>query len=216
MPLVTESYDSLPYIDREPTAAQREAAQALINAEISLLHSSLPDTHSSLPPPPESKLSDLLASELARVEAKIPLSGIDLSRYEALEPPITSPHSDEKSPETLQLWREALQKAYTSHVYLSGRTKNLTALSETGKEEWLAGNEALVEILKDLEEELAGKKHEIDLVAVARQNAQQAVAGELSLLEDGWKKGVGKILETEVAAEGLRAQILEKRRAGAL
>lgn len=202
-------------IDKEPDTAQRQAAQALIDSELSQLYPKLPDTHDSLPPPPQLSLSPLLASELARIEAKISISGIDLSRYEALDPPATSPDSDEKHPETLRLWKEALQKAYTNHVYLAGRMKNLALLNETGKVEWLAGNEALVEILKGLEEELAKKKQEIDLVVLARQNTQQAVAGELSLLEEGWKKGVGRVLETEVAAEGLRLQILELRRKGA-
>jgi pre-mRNA-splicing factor SPF27 len=34
-------------------------------------------------------------------------------------------------------------------------------------------------------------------------------------LEEGWKRGVGRVLEVEVAAEGVRRQILERRREGA-
>jgi pre-mRNA-splicing factor SPF27 len=49
-----------------------------------------------------------------------------------------------------------------------------------------------------------------------RRSQQQSVQGEIQTLEGTWKKGVGRVLETEVAAEGLKQQILEKRRAGAV
>jgi pre-mRNA-splicing factor SPF27 len=201
-------------IDNEPTAAQRAAAEALITASLSTILDA--STHDLLPSLPASSLTPLLESEFARHASKTRITGIDLTRYEALDPPSTSPDSDEKSPETLDLWRATLASAYTSREYLAGRTKKLEELNGNGKEEWLAGNEELVAVLKGLEEELAQKKEEIDLVVVARRNAQEAVAGELTLLEDGWKKGVGRVLETEVAAEGVRGQILDARRGGAL
>ncbi len=67
-----------------------------------------------------------------------------------------------------------------------------------------------------MERELAERKVEIDGVVIERKNAQEAVGGEIKGLEEGWKRGVGRVLETEVAAEGVRRSILERRREGAI
>ncbi|KAL3424354.1 bcas2 family protein [Phlyctema vagabunda] len=209
MPLITEIHESLPYIDFEPSAAERAAALALIAAE--LPQDVATQTHSALPPLAESRISELMKQEYERIEAKQPLRVIDTSRYEQLEPPATSPGSDE----TLALWREALSKAYTSHTYLTGRQTNLALLEQFGKNSWLVGNAQLEDILRDLERELAARKQDIDVLVVERKNRQEGVAGEMRLLEENWKRGVGKVLETEVAAEELRREILEKKRAGA-
>lgn len=71
------------------------------------------------------------------------------------------------------------------------------------------------DILKGLEREVAAKKDEIDVVVIGRKNAQEAAEAEIKGLEEGWKKGIGRVLETEVAAEGIRREILDRRRAGA-
>ena len=69
--------------------------------------------------------------------------------------------------------------------------------------------------MRSLERELEERKKEIDLLVIERKTAQEAVGGEMRGLEEAWKRGVGRVLETEVAAEGLRREILERRRAGA-
>lgn len=66
--------------------------------------------------------------------------------------------------------------------------------------------------LRALERELAEKKTEIDMIVVERKNAQDAVGGEIKGLEESWKRGVGRVLETELAAEDLRQEILRRRR----
>ncbi|PSS27398.1 hypothetical protein M430DRAFT_32145 [Amorphotheca resinae ATCC 22711] len=213
MALTTAVHDSLPYIDREPTPAERAAAQALIDAELPSSHDS--QTHPSLPPLSEHHFSPMIEAELSRIEAKQPLKAIDLSRYEAVEPPATSPHSDEKHPETLQTWRAALARAYTAHAYLASRQNNLHLLEQFGKNSWLVGNAQLEDELRALERELAERKTEIDLLVVERRGAQEAVAAEVKGLEEAWKRGVARVLETEVAAEALRREILERRRMGA-
>jgi pre-mRNA-splicing factor SPF27 len=205
-------HDSLPYIDAEPTPSERAAALALIAEEVDLEQI---DSHPSLPCLAPQHFSPLIESELLRIENKQPLEAIDVTRYEALEPPTTSPHSDEKNPETLIAWREALQKAYTSQAYLVGRTTNLALLEKYGKNAWLIGNSQLEDVLRGLERELAERKAEIDVVIIERKNAQEAVGGEVKGLEEAWKRGVGRILETEVAAEGVRREVLELRRDGA-
>ena len=214
MALTTAVHDSLPYIDSEPSASERSAAQSLIDAEISSKDSKRV-SHPSLPQIPDPHFSPLIEAEHLRIQNKEPLKGIDLSRYEAIEPPSTSPDSDEKHPEVLQKWRAALAQAYTSHSYLTSRSSNLALLEQFGKNAWLISNSQLEDILKSLEKELSERKTEIDLLAVERSNAQEAVGGEVKGLEEGWKRGVGKVLETEVAAEGVRREILERRRMGA-
>ncbi|KAE8454072.1 hypothetical protein EG329_007850 [Mollisiaceae sp. DMI_Dod_QoI] len=205
MPLTNAIHESLPYIDAEPTPSQRSAAQLLISQEVGDLKEEL---HPSIPPLLPSTLSPLMEAELERISRGEKLSAIDLARYEALD----APSSDEKSPDA---WREALQRAYISQSYLSSRLTNLSLLEKYGKNAWLVGNAQLEDILRGLERELDERKKEIDLVVVERKTAQEAVGGEMKGLEEGWKRGVGRVLEVEVAAEGVRREILERRREGA-
>jgi pre-mRNA-splicing factor SPF27 len=212
MALTTAVHDSLPYIDKVPTASERAAAQALIDGEI------LPTdhlSHLSLAQISPHHLSPLIKAEHLRLQNKQPLNSIDLTRYEAIDPPSTDPDFDEKHPETLQRWRAALARAYTSHSYLTARQKNLALLEEFGRNAWLIGNSQLEGVLRELERELNERKTEIDQLALERRSAQEAVGGEINVLEDAWKRGVGAVLKTEVAAEGLRRDLLERRRMGA-
>lgn len=213
MALTTAVHDSLPYIDTEPTASERAAAQSLIGA--AALPSENAASHPSLPALPEQHFSPVMEAELLRIATKQALSAIDLARYEALEPPSTSPHSDERHPETLSKWQTALAQAYTAHAYLGNRAGNLALLEQFGKNAWLVGNSQTEDVLRGLERQLHDRKAEIDLLAVERRSAQEAVGGEVKGLEDSWRKAVGRVLETEIAAEGLRREVLERRRMGA-
>ncbi|KAI6711280.1 hypothetical protein JHW43_006190 [Diplocarpon mali] len=210
MPLTNAIHESLPYIDSEPTPSERAAALALISLE-----ASTPATvseHPLLPPLAPQKLTPLMLSEFARVESSTPITGISTSRYEEQEAPPSTPSADETPPETLQKWRTALERAYTSQSYLEGRIANLELLERYGKNAWLEGNRQLEDVLRALERELEERKGEIDGVVIERKNAQEAVSGELKGLEEGWRRGVGRVLETEVAAEAVRREILERRR----
>lgn len=93
---------------------------------------------------------------------------------------------------------------------------NLGLLERYGKNAWLEGNRQLEDVLRGLERELEVRKGEIDGVVIERKRAQEEVAGEIRGLEEAWRRGVGRVLETEVAAEGVRREILERRREGAL
>ncbi|KAB8301160.1 hypothetical protein EYC80_003057 [Monilinia laxa] len=192
MPLITEIHESLPYIDAEPTPAERAAAESLIAIYLEPNSTSTP--HPSLPSLLPSNLSPALTAEHNRISSSTPpppLKAIDLTRYETL-----SPSESSHQPSTL------LSQAYTSQTYLNTRLTNLSLLDQFGKNAWLIGNAQLEDILKGLEREVAAKKDEIDLVVIGRKNAQEAVEAEIRGLEEGWKKGVGRVLETEVAAEG--------------
>ncbi|KAJ3462906.1 hypothetical protein MRS44_007692 [Fusarium solani] len=61
-----------------------------------------------------------------------------------------------------------------------------------------------------LERELAATKREVDIVNLERQKRQGAVGAEIKALDDTWRAGVGRVLETEVAVEELRGRIREE------
>ncbi|KAJ5468553.1 hypothetical protein N7475_006305 [Penicillium sp. IBT 31633x] len=208
MPLINESHDSLPYIDAPPTASAQARAQQLINAELSPEHATT--LHPWIPEAPQPKFSAFMQQELDRKAQGAPLTGgIDLSRYEAPEGPTRT--SDTDAP-NLDEWRQTLEKAYASSSHLSKRYENLTLLEAHGKNAWLIGNSQLEEILSSLEKELAETKEAAEEVNKQRKIAQEANSGELVSLEETWKRGVGAILDVELASEGLRMQILEHRR----
>ncbi|KAF8865034.1 hypothetical protein BDZ45DRAFT_471466 [Acephala macrosclerotiorum] len=204
MPLTTTIHESLPYIDAEPTAAQRASALSLIATELGTLPT---DLHPSIPPLLPSNLSPIMSLEHERISRGEKLSAIDLSRYEVLDPP--------SNPSDLPAWKSSLQQAYTSQSHLATRLTNLSLLEKYGKNAWLISNSQLEDILRGLERELEERKKEIDLIVVERKNAQENVGGEMKGYEEGWRRGVGRVLEVEVAAEGIRREILERRRAGA-
>lgn len=209
MSLTSAVHDSLPYIDTEPTPQQRAAAQSLIDLELGTITNDT--THPRLPALPPSNFSSLVLAEHERIAAKKPLKAIDTKRYEELD----APETDANDATSLTAWSEALRKAYTSQTYLSSRLANLALLENYGKNSWLISNSQLEDILRGLEKELAMTKSEIDDVVIARKNAQEAVGPEIKGLEEGWKKGVGRVLEVEVAGEAVRREILERRRNGA-
>ncbi|KAJ9141700.1 Pre-mRNA-splicing factor SPF27 [Pleurostoma richardsiae] len=209
MPLITSAHESLPYIDPEPTPAERAAAEALIAME----RSSTADdpSHALLPPPFTPAFSALIDSELSRIASAPdpsrppPTRAVDLARYEAPD----LPDLDSSDPSAIE---PALSRAYASAAYLSARRQHLALLDSHGRNAWLVGNWQLEGELAALERELAAARREVDLVTIARRRAQDEVAGEVRSLEDGWKRGVARVLETEVAAEGVRREVLEARR----
>ncbi|KAK7744464.1 hypothetical protein SLS53_003348 [Cytospora paraplurivora] len=196
------------YVDPEPTPEERAAAEALISLE----RSAVPDDpdHALLPPPVQPNFTPLVQAELDRIassadpEKPTPLRAIDLSRYEAPDvDPATAGRQD---------LEPALAQSYTAMSYLSARRQNLALLDSYGKNAWLVGNWHLEAELKALEGELAAARREIDLVTIRRQRLQGDVGGEIRGLDETWRRGVGRVLETEIAAEGVRREVLEVQR----
>ncbi|KAI9861546.1 MAG: hypothetical protein M1813_005156 [Trichoglossum hirsutum] len=205
MALIDTSHDSLPYIDPAPTPQQRTAITSLITACLAPEHLTTP--HPLLPALPPSTLSPLLEQEIARHASNEPLAGgIDTSRYEALGAPNSANPADHHN---------TLQKAYASSTYLYTRNQNLALLEQFGKNAWLVGNSQLEDILRNMERELVDVSHQIEEVNKLRKSEQEGVRGEMEGLEGAWKKGVGGVVETEIAAEGLRLETLRQRREGA-
>ncbi|KAL1836556.1 hypothetical protein VTJ49DRAFT_4917 [Mycothermus thermophilus] len=221
MPSITTIHESLPYIDPDPTPAERAAAQSLIDAERSLV----PDDpyHALLPPPPPSPssspyLTPLLLAELSRLSSspnpsESKLSAIDFSRYEAPpDPPSPTTLSKLPQDEAVAQLRDNLARVRTAHAYVSSRRAHLALLDSFGKNAWLVGNYGLEGELASIERELAAVKKEIDLVTLQRKQAQEAAGAEMESLQETWKRGVSRVLETELAVEGLRREVLEERR----
>ncbi|CAH0004829.1 unnamed protein product [Clonostachys byssicola] len=198
MSLPPAFHESLPYIDPEPSPESLAAARSLITAELSTF------SPSPLPKTAEPSFSPAIQTELARVSSKTPLHPLDLSRYEAQETPPADAPTDRL--------REVLENARVSDAYLASRRQNLELLDAYGKNAWLVGNHQLEAGLRRLEGELADAKREIDIVNIERQRRQEDVKGEMHTLEETWRKGVGRVLETEVAVEELKEQIRNEMR----
>jgi pre-mRNA-splicing factor SPF27 len=145
-----------------------------------------------------------MQAEIKRKARGEPMKGgIDMSRYEAPDEPSDNSNSE---------WRATLQAAYRSSSYLEGRQVNLSLLEEYGKNAWLIGNSQLEELLQQQEKELAALKEETENINKSRKGLQEGSQGELVALEDAWKTGVGKVIEVQVATDGLRKEILRRRR----
>jgi pre-mRNA-splicing factor SPF27 len=222
MPLVQSSQDYLPCtdessidrcgaltketdIDAVPSEQELGAARALIQAELPQDHKTT--LHPSIPESRPIKFSDLVQAEHDRLSSGAEKEqGIDLSRYEAQDAPPTN---------DTEKWRATLQQAYASSEYLESRQVNLSLLETYGKNAWLISNDQLEAILRAAERDVSQRKIELEDVDKARREAQAARRGELEALEQQWKIGVGQMIEVEVAAEKLRLEILDKKRAGA-
>ncbi|KAF8429610.1 Pre-mRNA-splicing factor SPF27 [Tirmania nivea] len=193
------SHDSLPYIDPPFGPSVLSAAEALITTELAPEAST--SLHPSIPPLPSISFSPIIQAELSRVASGQPLTGgIDLSRY---DPGDTPPPPTDTAATTSLL---------TASHHLTTRNTNLTLLNTFGKNAWLIHNAQLEDELRVCEAELAALKAECDVVNKERKGAQEAVKGEMERLERRWREGVGKVLQTEVAAEEVRREILRVRR----
>ncbi|KAK4504177.1 hypothetical protein PRZ48_005093 [Zasmidium cellare] len=205
MPLIQSTADALPYIDEVPSAQALEAANALIQAELD--PNSASTLHPSIPAQRESKFSDFITAEHERIASGLPKDGgLDLSRYELLDPPAKG---------DVNAWKGSLSKAYTSAEYLRGREINLSLLETYGKNAWLIGNSQLEDTLKALEKDLEAAKLDQEQIEQARRAIQQNAAGEMQGLDETWKTGVGRMIEAQAAGERLRLEILERKRQGA-
>ncbi|OXV05243.1 hypothetical protein Egran_06989 [Elaphomyces granulatus] len=211
MALANESHDSLPYIDAEPCPKDRAAAEKFISAELSPDYQST--LHPLIPTVDEPRFSPAIQQELARKANGLPLTdGVDLSRYEAPEPPSKDSHAKDDPSRALDEWRRVLQRAYTSSSHLSIRQENLRLLDESGKNAWLIANSQLEHILRTIEKELVHTREAVETVHKQRKITQETSKGELVGLEETWRRGVGALVDVEVAAETMRMRILDQRR----
>ena len=134
--------------------------------------------------------------------------GVDLSRYSVGDsPPLaTSGTNDDNNSGT-----EAAALLTAAH-HLSTRSTNLNLLNRFGKNAWLVHNAQLEAELRACETELAALKAQCDAVNKERKAAQESARPEMLRLQARWGDAVGTVLQTEVAAEHIRLQILSLRR----
>ena len=113
-------HESLPYVDPDPTPAQRAAAQALIDAELDAFPPAAGD-HPDLPAAHTPRFTPALEAELARIAdspdpAKpTPLRAIDTRRYEAQD------DEEDDAPKDRSTLEASLARAHTLHAYQIGR-----------------------------------------------------------------------------------------------
>ncbi|KAL8392024.1 hypothetical protein RB595_002289 [Gaeumannomyces hyphopodioides] len=207
--LRTTIHESLPYVDPDPTPAQRAAAQALIDAELDASPAPPTGDHPDLPAAYAPRFTPALEAELARVAGSAdpakptPLRAIDTKRYEAQDD-----DDDESPPKDPAALEASLGRAHTLHAYLRLRREHLALLdAPEGRNAWLVGNWQLEAELKAVEAELAAARRSVDATALRRRRAQDEAAPELRGLEESWRKGVGQAIEVEVAAVALRAEL---------
>ncbi|KAI9698886.1 MAG: hypothetical protein M1820_007307 [Bogoriella megaspora] len=211
MSLLYESHDSLPFIDPPPSDHDLALANTLIASELSLSPPPTTTLHPSIPTPPSPKFSPAILTALETLSSGASLpKGIDTSRYESLSLPPSSSTPDHST--LLEAYTTTLRSSQTSLSHLHTRHLNLTLLQQFGANANLISNHYLEAILKELERELAEAKEELEGVEGRRRTLQEGNGAEVRGLEEGWRKGVGRWLEVEAAAEGLRGEILRRRR----
>ncbi|KAI9686419.1 MAG: hypothetical protein M1822_003764 [Bathelium mastoideum] len=228
MALLSTAHDSLPYIDRAPSPSSLSTARALIAADLdpaahasspSALHPSLPLAHEPhFPPLTQAALDTLAQHQRDNPNNKDPLTaaalpkGIDLTRYQDPGAALLSSTDSSSSPRTAHL--AALRQAHTALAHLHSRRLSLAALARFGANAHLVANAQLEAELRALEAEVASAAAQLAGTEEGRRREQEARAGEVRGLEEGWRVGVGRVLEVEAAAEGVRGEILAGRRGG--
>ncbi|KAK3065947.1 hypothetical protein LTR53_017863 [Teratosphaeriaceae sp. CCFEE 6253] len=208
MPLIEPPpLTALPFIDPPPPDAAMAAAHSLILADLPANHTNT--LHPSLPTSRPPHYSPLIATAHARLASNtLPdtQQGIDLTRYAAPEPPAPDASPAERT--------AALRQACISAEYLHSRETNLALLETFGRNAWLVSNARLEDDLRALEREVEGAKGEVEGTQRARRERQEGARGEVLGLEAGWRGGLGRMMEVLAAGEGVRGEVLERRRAG--
>ncbi|ODQ50325.1 hypothetical protein SAICODRAFT_21810 [Saitoella complicata NRRL Y-17804] len=199
MPLIAESYDSLPYAD---PPLDLTPAQSLIATELG----KIPTTAHPLLPPSEpwSPSSPLMQQELDRVARKEPLNAIDLSKYSA--PTMPGPNA------SINEWKSALHQAYIAATALSLRSTDLSLLKSYGQNAWLIHLEQLSSLLLAHERQLETLREEVKAVNVERKRRQVEAKGLIEELEGRWRRLVRGVVEVEVAGVVLEGEVEELRR----
>jgi pre-mRNA-splicing factor SPF27 len=216
---VTSAHLTSQELDAPLNELDRAALAAIVQAErpsdyLTTLHPRV-DAHYT------PHFSPLITAELDRLESGAPKAdgtGIDTSRYtaDALEAPDrTLPAAEPQRSEALERWRAKLRQAKVSSTYLAGRNASLALLESYGKNAWLVQNWQREAARARLEAELAEASASGEALAEERRVAQEAAAAEAAMLEDSWKKGIGGLVEVQLATEDLRRRALEARSQGA-
>lgn len=149
-------------------------------------------------------MTPALQKEIDRARAGQPRNGgVDLAHYES--PDNISADSD------LEILQSTLRTAYANIAYLQGRQTNISLLEEYGKNAWLISNSHLGDVQKRLERELATTKERSENVNRTRKAIQEESRGEMLALDDTWKQAISKVVDTQLATDNLRRQLVQVR-----
>ncbi|KAF1982632.1 hypothetical protein K402DRAFT_466594 [Aulographum hederae CBS 113979] len=235
MPFMHESSEALTYIDPPPTSTSLAQIDALIAAELAstdtnTLHPSIPTLTSPSFTSLQSQHERLAAGETLS-SSRPAGTGIDTSLFDLLDIPDefeepAQPLSTEEESQELSSRKTAFLNQTTDytlraaplHTYLLTRQTTLSLLSTPpfGKNPWLVANHALEAQVKATEAAVSEMKRETEEVERRRRELQEEARPELEELEGAWRRGVRRGVEVEVAAEGVRGEILGMRRRGAV
>lgn len=177
---IDSHFDSLPYLDDEPTEEEVREINLLILKEAG----SFTHPHHDIGP----EYTSTHLSQSMEDYIKGPREpGIDLSRYTELN------HTDKKQV------RLAL-------AYADDRYENLTLLSEYGKNQWLISNDFLDQDLKLLSTKVEEERMLIDSVNAERRQQQLDIQTTYSYLENRWKESLRNVVDVNIACLELEAQ----------
>ena len=173
--------------------------------------------HPSIPAVAAVAFSALIQGELERVAAgsAAMTGGVDLSRYDVGESPtapLSNGNNNNSSSSSNNNNNNNAEATVVAAHHLSTRAVNLNLLNRFGKNAWLVHNAQLEAELRACEAELAELKAQCDAVNKERKAAQEHARPEMLRLQARWGDAVGTVLQTEVAAEQIRLQILGLRR----
>ncbi|GAM85811.1 hypothetical protein ANO11243_038190 [Dothideomycetidae sp. 11243] len=187
-------------IDPPPSPTSLASAKALIAASLT------PTTtlHPSLPPLREPSFSPALTTALTS-PPQTSNSAIDAARYVTPSAPTSSSREG---------WLTALHSAAINEGHLATRATNLALLETYGRNAWLVGNAAQEDVLRDLERDVAAARAEAEQVELERREMLDRGGAEVLELERGWREGVGRLIEVQVAVEKVKRDILDRRREG--
>ncbi|GAA5955546.1 hypothetical protein JCM3765_006811 [Sporobolomyces pararoseus] len=207
--------DSLPYYDRDLDDNPNLGPQinSLIAVELRSLLPAKPTSNPSnlshlAPPrplPTSSTHSQLLANDLARVQAKKPLKageGLDTKRY-------AMPFPSEEDQDSVEAWEKAYESSLAQLEHQRLRSINGTLLNQFGANNWRVQNFALENAIKRTENEGEGVKTTVEDVN-RRRKADQEKGGEvLNRLEKRWTELVSGNMQLEIGCFALEEQLAE-------
>lgn len=198
--------DALPYIDTQLGSMEvAQQVKALIDEEMTQFE---PRDYLADLPPPDLPLfeGDMIKQELARIEAGVSLTGVDVERYRVEQPQglTVSDHG---------AWRKAAESAQMQLEYNRLRLANLEMLERWGGKAWIA-HSAVVRVTERAVATEAGRlRSEREEVNKKRKLDQISCGNELRRLAHELDRYRQDNAEVERGLVGVEAEVARLRQA---
>mmetsp|Transcript_13415 Transcript_13415/g.31529 ORF Transcript_13415/g.31529 Transcript_13415/m.31529 type:complete len:243 (-) Transcript_13415:62-790(-) len=197
--------DALPYIDTQ--LGQSEVAQqvkALIEEEME--HFEPRDYLSSLPQPSAEIFDNpLVAQELERLQAGLPLAGVDVSQYD-----VKVPEKDDAK--DVKAWKQTVDNVQRQLEYNRLRLANLELLSRWGNKAWVAHSCLVRSSERSLLQQASTLRASREEVNKKRKLDQVSCGNELRKLARESDQFQQDNVETEQALHLLEGEVARLRR----